>query len=78
MKISTALTAALTLSSAANGLKILMNNDDGFGSGNLRELYKLLKADGHDVLIVAPAVQQSGQGGRSEFTEYANLTSPGQ
>jgi 5'-nucleotidase len=30
------------------------------------------------VVIVAPAVQQSGQGGRSDFTTYANLTSPAQ
>ncbi|KAH7123984.1 survival protein sure-like phosphatase/nucleotidase [Dendryphion nanum] len=79
MRISfTVALAALALSSTTNGLKILMNNDDGFGSGNLRELYKLLKGAGHDVLIVAPAVQQSGQGGRSEFTAYANLTSPAQ
>jgi hypothetical protein len=28
-----------------------MNNDDGFGSGNLRELYKLLKANGHNGLF---------------------------
>lgn len=39
---------ALALAGFSNGLNILMNNDDGFGSGNLRELYKLLKAKGHD------------------------------
>ena len=40
--------AALFLASYCNGINILMNNDDGFGSGNLRELYKLLKAAGHN------------------------------
>lgn len=25
-----------------------MNNDDGFGGGNIRELYRLLKGAGHD------------------------------
>ncbi|KAK3319059.1 acid phosphatase precursor [Apodospora peruviana] len=69
---------ALVLTGFSNGLNILMNNDDGFGSGNLRELYKLLKGAGHNVWIVAPALQQSGQGGRSDFTTEANLTGPSQ
>ena len=33
---------------SANGLNILMNNDDGFGSANLREFYKVLKSKGHN------------------------------
>lgn len=78
MKFATALAAALSLAPTTTALNILMNNDDGFGSGNLRELYKLLKAAGHSVLIVAPATQQSGQGGRSEFSTERNLTSPSQ
>lgn len=78
MRFASALAGALSLAASADALNILMNNDDGFGSGNLRELYKLLKAAGHDVLIVAPAVQQSGQGGRTDFTTYKNLTSPSQ
>ncbi|RKU43815.1 hypothetical protein DL546_006666 [Coniochaeta pulveracea] len=69
-------TSALALAGFSNGLNILMNNDDGFGSGNLRELYTLLKAAGHNVWIVAPATQQSGKGGSSEFTANANLTAP--
>ena len=47
MRISL-LAAALGLASSGDALKILMGNDDGFGSGNLRELYKLLKAGGHE------------------------------
>lgn len=42
------LAAALGLAASCDALKILMGNDDGFGSGNLRELYKLLKAGGHE------------------------------
>jgi 5'-nucleotidase len=45
--LSTAVATLLAVSST-NALKILMGNDDGFGSGNLRELYKLLVAAGHD------------------------------
>lgn len=76
--ICTALTAALGLASSSDALKILMGNDDGFGSGNLRELYKLLVDAGHDVLIVAPAQQQSGKGGTVIWAESANLTVPSQ
>ncbi|KAI9172627.1 Acid phosphatase [Paramyrothecium foliicola] len=70
--------AAVCLASSSQALNILLNNDDGFGSGNLRELYRLLKGEGHDVWIVAPALPQSGQGGRSVFTTEANLTGPSQ
>ncbi|KAH6972328.1 survival protein sure-like phosphatase/nucleotidase [Ilyonectria sp. MPI-CAGE-AT-0026] len=68
--------SSIFLASSSNALNILLNNDDGFGSGNLRELYRLLKGEGHDVWIVAPATKQSGQGGRSDFTTEANLTAP--
>lgn len=33
---------------STHGLNILMNNDDGFGSANLREFYKVLKSKGHN------------------------------
>jgi 5'-nucleotidase len=54
--LNTALTAALGLASSTDALKILMGNDDGFGSGNLRELYKLLVDAGHEgtFLTVCP------------------------
>ncbi|KAF2132980.1 acid phosphatase precursor [Dothidotthia symphoricarpi CBS 119687] len=74
----TTLAAALSLSTTSEALKILLGNDDGFGSGNLRELYKLLVNDGHEVLIVAPAQQQSGKGGTVIWAESANLTIPSQ
>lgn len=36
------------LLASVQGLNILMNNDDGFGSANLREFYKVLKSKGHN------------------------------
>ncbi|KAK0718528.1 acid phosphatase precursor [Lasiosphaeria miniovina] len=79
MRYSSALAgAALVLAGFCNGINILLSNDDGFGSGNLRELYKLLKGAGHNVYIVAPALQQSGQGGRTDFTTEPALTGPSQ
>lgn len=40
--------ASLLLASSSHGLNILLNNDDGFGSANLREVYRLLKEEGHN------------------------------
>ncbi|KJK76221.1 hypothetical protein H634G_08627 [Metarhizium anisopliae BRIP 53293] len=79
MRFSTLL-AGLTLgfASSSQAINILLNNDDGFASGNLREVYRLLKTAGHDVWIVAPATEQSSQGGRSSFTELGSLTGPSQ
>jgi 5'/3'-nucleotidase SurE len=54
---------ALLLAAQSSALKIILNNDDTWASANIREFYKALKASGHDVLLVAPAVQQSGKGG---------------
>ena len=59
---------------SSNALNILVNNDDGFGSANTRELYRLLRAAGHDAWMVAPAVDNSGQCGRLIFTPYPELT----
>lgn len=74
------LTAAVatTLATSASALNILLNNDDGFGSVNIRELFRVLVEAGHDVIMVAPATQQSAQGGRSVFTEYGTLQQPSQ
>lgn len=72
-RLSAALAAAL-LSTGSSAISILMGNDDGFGSAQLQEFYRLLKADGHDVVVVAPVDNESGQGGRSVFTTSKNLT----
>jgi 5'-nucleotidase len=54
---------AAALLAQASALNILLNNDDSWASANIREFYKALKAAGHKVLLVAPAVNQSGKGG---------------
>lgn len=75
--ISLCLTAALTvLPIASNALNILVNNDDGFGSANIRELYRLLNAAGHNAWIVAPVDNVSGTGGTEVFTTEPKLTRP--
>jgi hypothetical protein len=49
MRLSSLLAGAtLAFATTSQALNILLNNDDGFGSANLREVYRLLKKDGHD------------------------------
>ena len=55
--------ATLSFLPSSIGLNILLGNDDSWASANIREFYKALKAAGHRVLLVAPAVNQSGKGG---------------
>ncbi|KAF5576142.1 5' 3' nucleotidase [Fusarium pseudocircinatum] len=78
MRLSSFIAGAALLSSGANALNILLGNDDGFGSGNLREMYRIFKEKGHNVWVVAPATKQSGKGGTSDFTTEGNLTAPSQ
>jgi 5'-nucleotidase len=61
LSLATAVAIALGLASSSDALKILMGNDDGFGSGNLRELYKLLVDAGHEGKMSHPLNCQSGQ-----------------
>lgn len=70
------LTAALFLLVTSNALNIIVTNDDGFGSANIREFYGLLKAAGHNAWIVAPTSNQSGRGGTAVYTTEATLTAP--
>ncbi|KAF7440914.1 hypothetical protein PC9H_001263 [Pleurotus ostreatus] len=66
----------LSLVATASALNILLSNDDSWVSANIRETYKALRADGHDVLLVGSAVQQSGKGG-SFVLPTVNITAPG-
>ena len=52
--IAAALTVALSIAGSASAAKILMNNDDGFGSGNIREFYRILKEAGHEGTLSLP------------------------
>ena len=75
MKFSllSAAVAAVAFTKHLSAISILMGNDDGFGSAQIREFYRLLKESGHEVVMVAPADNQSGQGGRSVFTSNKTL-----
>lgn len=55
--------AGCLVSSPAFALNILLGNDDGYDHPNIRALYLALKAQGHNVKIVAPFSEQSAQGG---------------
>lgn len=44
MRLPSLFAGALCLAST-QALNILLNNDDGFASGNIREVYRLLKDD---------------------------------
>ncbi len=63
----TAATCCALLASPASAINILISNDDGFESANIRALYAQLKAAGHSVAISAPTQNQSGQGGHVDF-----------
>ena len=56
-----------TQAGAAFALNILLTNDDGFESANLRALSQRLRAAGHVVVISAPTQNNSGRGGFIEF-----------
>lgn len=51
----------------AHALQILLTNDDGFETANLRALQVRLKAAGHDVIVSAPTQNNSGTGGWITF-----------
>lgn len=54
-----ALTVALPVE-AAQSLRIILTNDDGYDSPGIKALHSALSKAGHDVFVIAPATQQSG------------------
>lgn len=58
-----------TTEAPAEGLSILVTNDDGYSAGGIDAVVEALVAEGHEVEVVAPLEQQSGTGGT--FTEGA-------
>ncbi|MCJ1447143.1 MAG: hypothetical protein MMC23_007652 [Stictis urceolatum] len=80
MRFNFALAATLALAAlpGASPLRILLGNDDGWAEANIREFYRLLKRSGHDVVLVAPVVDNSGQGGRAVFTNSETLQGTGE
>ncbi|CAG8982229.1 hypothetical protein HYALB_00013967 [Hymenoscyphus albidus] len=69
-----AIVASVVVSGAVNGFNILITNDDGFGTANIREMYKAIKAYGHQADIVASSSNQSGMGGIANYAGSKNLT----
>ncbi|CAK7218500.1 hypothetical protein SBRCBS47491_003525 [Sporothrix bragantina] len=67
--------AGLALVASSHGLNVLITNDDGFGTANIRAMYYAMTALGHNCYIVASSSDQSGQGSRLIFASNAKLTS---
>jgi 5'-nucleotidase len=65
--LGTAAALVLAMAGQSHASNILISNDDGFETANIRALYEKLVAAGHSVIISAPTQNQSGQGGRVEF-----------
>jgi len=68
--------ALALLASSVRALNILLTNDDSWASANIRATFDALKADGHNVVLVGPAVQQSGKGG-TFVLPTTNIVAPG-
>ncbi|KAL5501041.1 hypothetical protein ACEPAH_9428 [Sanghuangporus vaninii] len=46
----------------ATGTKVVLSNDDGWATANIRALYAALSDEGYDVVLSAPAENKSGSG----------------
>ena len=53
------LAAALPLT---HGIRIVQSNDDGWAEANLRTFFEVLTTAGQQVVLSAPAENQSGKG----------------
>ncbi|KAG7829086.1 hypothetical protein KL920_002879 [Ogataea angusta] len=65
--------AIATSLAAVSAKNILLTNDDGWAATNIRAFYRDLKAAGHNVVMVAPAVQMSGNGGKFQLAASNTL-----
>ena len=77
LALSACATAAIPVDSAP--LRILLTNDDGVDAPGIKTLRAVLLEAGHDVTVVAPAGNQSGEGAKvtSSGTLKYELQSPG-
>mgnify|MGYP001205836077 CR=1 FL=1 len=57
------LLSLLLVANSSSALNILLTNDDGWDTENIKVLKSELIAAGHDVLMSTPCTQQSGKGG---------------
>jgi len=76
MKLRTLIATAITatsLSLPASALNIVLTNDDGWETDNIQILFTKLKEAGHDVVMAAPCLGQSGQGGAMNVIKAVNV-----
>lgn len=59
----------------ASALDIVLTNDDGFETENIQALFRALTDAGHNVIMAAPYLGQSGTGGKISFLEPIPPTS---
>ena len=64
--------SAVSAPASANGLNILLTNDDGYGSYGITAMQAALGGAGHTVYISAPATEQSGKSG-SANTDFGAI-----
>ncbi len=69
---------ALALFNSAFAKNILMSNDDGWASTNIRAAYEALTEAGHTVIISAPVNQRSGFGGTFHMPRANTMLSDGE
>ena len=62
MRCSIIIAAALPL---VQGVRIIQSNDDGWAEINLRTMFNVLNAAGHEAVLSGPAENQSGKGTQS-------------
>lgn len=62
------------IASQADALNIVLTNDDGYSTPNIRAMYKTLKAQGHDVIISAPLEDQSSKSAGMDWFVPVALT----
>lgn len=65
--LAMAVCGALTLSSNAYALNILLTNDDSWETTNIQLMKSSLEAAGHNVIMSAPCTGQSGKGGAMTY-----------
>lgn len=62
MKLSTPVAVAILQALAAQGIRIVQSNDDGWAELYARSFHDALEDAGHDVVLSAPAENKSGTG----------------
>ncbi|EER32461.1 conserved hypothetical protein [Candida tropicalis MYA-3404] len=78
MKFSASALLLLASTTASLAKNILMSNDDGWATANIRAFYYKLKEAGHNVYIVAPVTDMSGHGGQFDLPESSTLETDGE